>query len=215
MNGYDDSDYAGESYDEAYDQEIHGDMSLDFGAQAYTDAMNTKDPGERNRLFQQAAHWYEKSAGFGNAQAATNLGYVYLYGRIGMVDDSKAFSWFTRGAELGNEESCYKLGDLYRAGRGCARDYDAAFRLYCKAERIAAQTCDPYEPQNQAVLASIDLRLAGHWEHVAGDDARRTAHRYYASAVERFADAVDGGLHWYAKTLDSAKAGADRTAEAR
>ncbi|MBT1166280.1 tetratricopeptide repeat protein [Bifidobacterium simiarum] len=201
-----------DEYDEITDRQSGGFLSLDLGASAYGAAMGERDPGARNQLFQRAAHWYERSASYGNAQAATNLGYVYLYGRLGAVDDDQAFAWFSRGAELGNEESCYKLGDLYRSGRGCERDYDKAFSLYRQAERIAKLTCKENVPGDQAVLASIDLRLAGQYEHSRTNGDRDKAHEYYARAVQRFRSAVAAGLHWYAKTLRGAEEGAERTA---
>lgn len=196
-------------YDEERDREVNGNISLDIGACAYRDAMRTKDPAEKERLFGHAMRWYERSADMGNAQAATNLGYIFLYGRVSAPDYGKAFDWFAKGAELGNEESCYKLGDMYRSGKGCERDSGKAMELYRKAEVIARRTCNPEDPQDQAVLASIDLRLAEQCEHTAG--GRAEAYRYYRRAVENFESAVAAGLNWYGKTLDSARAGMLRT----
>lgn len=196
-------------YDEERDREVNGDISLDIGACAYRDAMRTKDPAEKERLFGHAMRWYERSAGMGNAQAATNLGYIFLYGCVGAPDYGKAFDWFAKGAELGNEESCYKLGNMYRSGKGCERDLGKAMELYRKAEIIARQTCNPEDPQDQAVLASIDLRLAEQYERAANEKAK--AYRHYQRAVEYFESAVAAGLNWYGKTLSSARAGMLRT----
>lgn len=196
-------------YSEERDREVGGDISLDIGVCAYRGAMRSKDPVEKERLFDHAMRWYARSAGMGNTQAATNLGYIFLYGRVEAPDYDKAFDWFAKGAELGNEESCYKLGDMYRSGKGCERDPGKAMELYRKAEVIAHRTCNPEDPQDQAVLASIDLRLAEQYEHIAGGSAE--ACRYYRRAVENFESAVDAGLNWYGKTLDSARAGVLRT----
>ena len=203
-----------DNYDETADIVFGGDISLDIGAANYDAAMRENDPGERARLFQQAARWYERSANIGNAQAATNLGYVYLYGRIGSVDDAQAFHWFTLGAEMDNPESCYKLGDLYRSGRGCARDPQKAVELYCRAGYFAGNECDPDNPQGAAVLASIELRLAECCERGEGEhENRKLAHWYYRHAVAHFEVALSGGLNWYGKALENARAGYTRTGE--
>ena len=210
MNGITSDDY-----DETADIVFGGDISLDIGAANYDAAMREKDPGERARLFQQAARWYERSANMGNAQAATNLGYVYLYGRIGSVDDAKAFHWFTLGAQMDNPESCYKLGDLYRSGRGCASNPDKAIALYRKAADIAYDCCDPSFPQDAAVLASIELRLAQWHEHaeetVENGSNKALAHDHYSQSARFFEVATAGGLNWYEKALESARAGYART----
>lgn len=200
-----------QDYDETVDAIHGGDLSLDIGAGFYRAAMDEQDAGERARLFQRASHWYERSAGLGNAQAATNLGYVYLYGRIGGVDAAQAFHWFSVGADLGNAESCYKLGDLHRAGKGCARDFAKARELYGRAAKLAGDSYDPSEPQDAAILASIELRLAGARERSGKARDREAAHEHYVHAAELFEIAVGGGLGWYARTLESARAGAART----
>ena len=207
-SGYD-ADF---NYAEA-DAELGGGLSLHVGAIAYGDAMHEQDPDERIRLFREACRWYQRSAAFGNAQAATNLGYVYLYGRVGDVDEDAAFTWFSRGAELGNEESCYKLGDLYKAGRGCVKDTDKAVELYHRACAIAQETCDPDIPDQAAVLASIFLRLAEwHERSRPVDGSMELAGDLYRRAAELFDVAVDAGLDWYGKALESARRGAERVA---
>lgn len=195
------------------DEELGGAPSLYRGAIAYGEAMHEQDTGERARLFREACRWYQRSAAFGNAQAATNLGYVYLYGCTGSVDEYAAFTWFSRGAELGNEESCYKLGDLYKAGRGCVKDTDKAIELYHRACAIAQETCDPDIPDQAAVLASIFLRQAEwHERSKPVDGSMELAGDLYRRAAELFDVAVDAGLDWYGKALESARRGAERVA---
>ncbi|PJM79891.1 DUF6508 domain-containing protein [Bifidobacterium scaligerum] len=189
-----------------------GAISLQLGARAYDAAMRESQSEERERLFHLAAHWYERSAEIGNAQAATNLGYVYLYGRSGHINETLAFTWFSRGSELRNAEACYKLGDLYKTGRGCTQDMNKAVELYGEAARIARATCNPDDPQDAAVLASIDLRLAEWYEHSAATGMNsESACNLYMEAAALFEVAVDGGLDWYAKALENARNGWSRT----
>ncbi|NMM97891.1 DUF6508 domain-containing protein [Bifidobacterium olomucense] len=194
------------------DIECGGAISLHLGARAYDAAMHESRSEERERLFRLAAHWYERSAEIGNAQAATNLGYVYLYGRIGNINEALAFTWFSRGAELGNEESCYKLGDLYKSGRGCDQDMNKAVELYGKAEQIARRTCNSDDPQDAAVLASIDLRLAEWYEQsTAAEMDSESVCDLYMEATALFEVALNGGLDWYANALEKARSGWGRT----
>ncbi|WP_133124914.1 SEL1-like repeat protein [Bifidobacterium margollesii] len=133
------------------------------------------------------------------------------------MDDAQAFHWFALGAEMNNPESCYKLGDLYRSGRGCAGNPDKAIALYRKAADIAYDCCNPDFPQDAAVLASIELRLAQWYEHtgetVENVDDRALAHDHYSQSARLFEVATAGGLNWYGKALSSARAGYARTNE--
>lgn len=193
------------------DTELGGELSLHVGARSYDAAMRENDPGERNRLFQKASRWYERSADLGNAQAATNLGYVYLYGRIGDADARRAFKWFSRGAELGNEESCYKLGDLYKSGKGCVKDEGKAIDLYHRAWAIAVDTCNPDIPDQAAVLGGIALRLAEwHERSKPSADSLQIAGELYTYAANCLEVAVDSGLEWYGKALENARSGVER-----
>lgn len=186
-------------------------FSLHIGADAYGAAMHERDANERLSLFRKAERWYRQSASLGNAQAATNLGYVYSYGRVGETDYRQAFQWFSRGAEFGNEEACYKLGDLYKSGKGCEKDTEKALELYRQAAAIAFEVCDPDVPDGAAVLGSIELRLGEWYEHNGMPSESLTiAYEFYTQAASLFQVAVEGGLTWYRKTMDSAQSGALR-----
>lgn len=119
-----------------------------------------------------------------------------------LTSSPRARNWETRRAATSS-------AICNRSGKGCERDPGKAMELYRKAEVIARRTCNPEDPQDQAVLASIDLRLAEQYERTAGGSAE--SYRYYRRAVESFESAVAAGLNWYGKTLDSARAGVLRT----
>lgn len=120
------------------------DKLLDIGAEAY-----------RNKDYQKAQEYYEKSAKLGNAQAECNLGYIYAFGRNGVKDDKQAFSWFKKSAEKGNANACYKIGDSYLLGKGIERDPDMALIFYRKAADIAEQT-----EQDADIRSDIYYRIA-------------------------------------------------------
>ena len=87
------------------------------------------------------------------------------------------------------------------------------FRLYFAGNECDPE-CDPDIPQDAAVLASIELRLAECCERGEGcHENRKLAHEYYRHAVAHFEVALSGGLNWYGKALESARAGYARTGE--
>ncbi len=79
-------------------------------------------PGGRARAIQ----LYTDAAQGGVAQAAHNLGFLYLQGRGVPQDMAEAARWFTQAAEKGVAESQYNLALMYFRGEGVARrPYDA------------------------------------------------------------------------------------------
>lgn len=79
-------------------------------------------PGGRARAIQ----LYADAANGGVAQAAHNLGFLYLQGRGLPRDSAEAAKWFTLAAEKGVPESQYNLGLMLFRGDGLARrSYEA------------------------------------------------------------------------------------------
>jgi predicted aspartyl protease len=69
----------------------------------------------------------------GNADAQTNLGFMYSKGLGGLQDDSVALSWYRKAADQGYAAAQNNLGEMYRNGRGVPLDYSVAVNLYRKA----------------------------------------------------------------------------------
>jgi TPR repeat protein len=80
-----------------------------------------------------ALEFYTAAANAGDAEAAANLGAIYLRGEGVPADDAKAVSWFRKAAEAGNAAGATKLGMMYLVGRGIARDDRAAAQWIRKA----------------------------------------------------------------------------------
>ncbi len=74
-------------------------------------------PGGRARAIQ----LYAGAAQGGVAQAAHNLGFLYLEGRGVPRDMAEAARWFSQAAEKGIAESQYNLGLMYFRGEGVSR----------------------------------------------------------------------------------------------
>lgn len=208
-----------EYYNSIEDQHSKGAISLTIGAKAYQEAMHECISEKKSQLFKKAAHWYEISAQLGNGQAATNLGYMYQFGRLGTKDKEEAARWYEIGSGLGNEEACYKLGDCYYYASGKPHDVEQAYQWYCKANDLARKHCDYKNPEDNAVIGSIYLRLATSIEHGAGDfeneDRLAAAYQLYKSAEQQLRAAEYGGITWYRKQLEKAREGVQRTEQYR
>ena len=50
----------------------------------------------------EAVKWYRKAAGQGDANAQSNLGWMYTKGRGALQDDKEAVKWNTKAAEQGH-----------------------------------------------------------------------------------------------------------------
>lgn len=86
---------------------------LDLGAYYY-----------RNKDYELAKKYYELASMHGVLQADINLGYVWYYGRTGVVDYKKAFEYFSKGLEYGDYVSTYKVADMYKNGYYVDKDLD-------------------------------------------------------------------------------------------
>ena len=90
--------------------------------------------------YEQAVHWYTKSAKQGYAPAQYNLGLMYHNG-AGVEQDSKqAAYWWEKAALLGYAAAQYNLGLMYHNGDGVLQDYAQAIHWYAES---AAQGYEP------------------------------------------------------------------------
>lgn len=83
--------------------------------------------------FESARAYYELAATLGNKDAATNLGYMYLYGKGNTIDYSVALAFFQMGAKYGSVDAHYKLGNMYQNGKGVEQSTEKALEYYQKA----------------------------------------------------------------------------------
>lgn len=87
--------------------------------------------------YQQAAHWFEKAALQGHADAQVKLGYFYHTGRGVPRDYEKALDWFRLAADQGNPNAINNIGDAYYHGLGVEQNYGEAFQWIEKAAHLA------------------------------------------------------------------------------
>ena len=63
-----------------------------------------------------AKYWYERAARHGDANAMTNLGYMYAHGNGMPVDGEKAVKWYTLASANGSYLAMGNLAYLYLTG---------------------------------------------------------------------------------------------------
>ena len=145
-------------------------------------------PGGRAR----AIRLYTEAAQGGVAQAAHNLGFLYLQGRGLPRDSAKAARWFTLAAEKGVAESQYNLGLMYFRGDGVSR------RSYEALQWMRRSAQNGFLPAQKAVgrlymtgLEEMgqDLAEARSWLSLAASRGDAEARRWLAQ-IER-AEAAD------------------------
>ena len=71
----------------------------------------------------EAAAWFRRAAGQGNASAQFNLGVAYDNGNGVQEDDAEAAAWYRRAAKQGHDAAQSNLGVLYAKGEGVLKDF--------------------------------------------------------------------------------------------
>jgi TPR repeat protein len=81
----------------------------------------------------QAAHWYERAAQAGNAEAQNQIGYFYQSGIGVPVDLERAARWFQLAAASGLPKGKVNLGVAYLGGLGVPKNEATAIQLFTEA----------------------------------------------------------------------------------
>lgn len=94
-----------------------------------------------------ARYWYERAARNGDAEAMTNLGYMYAHGHGMPVDGEKAVKWYTLASANGGYLAMGNLAYLYLTGIFIGRaNPEKAVQLYEKVVEMEPQAeCYKYD----------------------------------------------------------------------
>lgn len=103
--------------------------------------------------FDLALKYYEMAADLGSEPAIEGLGYIWYYGRTGIVDYEKAFRYFSLLKH--NIVAQYKVADMYKNGYYVAKDYEKYKQII---ERLYEEVKDMENPF--APVPEIFTRLA-------------------------------------------------------
>jgi hypothetical protein len=117
---------------------------------------------------------YRTLADQGDAEAATSLGTLYLYGRGAPKDYGEALKWFGIAAQRGNARGQANLAYMLESGSGAAKDEARAAELY----RKSAEQGNAYAQANLGNMYLSDAAfLATSWQVWLGSERRRNRRR--------------------------------------
>jgi len=123
---------------------------------------------------------------FDSADAALELGKLYLNGRLGEPDYDKAFEFLTDSAGSGNIIALCLISDMYRYGQGVKQNSEKAWSVL---EPLYAQMVDFNITGRPEVYANLLLRIGYCYRDgcgVSADAAR--AQEFFREAEERVKD---------------------------
>jgi hypothetical protein len=123
---------------------------------------------ERND-YAEAVKWYRLAADQGDAQAQSNLGFMYDNGRGVAQDFAEAVKWYWLAADQGHAPAQFNLGVKYKNGQGVTQDFAEAVKWF----RLAADQGDAQAQSNLGVMyregqgVAQDYVLAHMWFNLA------------------------------------------------
>jgi len=119
------------------------------------------------------------SAEAGDAQAASNLAYMYEYGKGMPKNQSEAIRWYTRAAEGGIAEAQNNLGYIYANGKGIPKNLPQAVTLYSKAAEhgLAEAQYNLGVMYTNELATKVDYVKAYMWANIAASQNNQNAAR--------------------------------------
>jgi TPR repeat protein len=93
-----------------------------------SNAVLTKDPGERSSLEERAAHWAHEGAKLNDVDLQRALGDYFAEGKGVRRDDVAAVQWWRAAAENGSSFAQSSLSKALFEGRGTGRDHVEALK---------------------------------------------------------------------------------------
>jgi tetratricopeptide (TPR) repeat protein len=138
---------------------------------------------ERTLKFTDAVEAYRKDAERGNAQAQSNLGWMYRNGKGVVQDDIQAVNWYRKAAEQGNAQAECNLGWMYEVGRGVEKNYEESIAWYRKSA------------ENGYATAQSNLGLMYQYARGVVQDNLRAVY-WYRKAAEQGHARAEYNLGW-------------------
>lgn len=121
---------------------------------------------------------YQSLAEQGDAQAQTNLGFMYITGQGVALDNNQAVYWFSKAAGQGYASAQYNLGLSYHNGKGVTKDETKAVGWYRKAA------------EQGIALAQLNLGLSYHDGKGVTKDESQAVYWFRKAAEQGNANAI-------------------------
>jgi TPR repeat protein len=121
----------------------------------------------------------KEAAELGDAQAASNLAYMYEYGKGMPKNQNEAIKWYTRAAEGGIAEAQNNLGYIYANGKGIPKNLPQAVILYSKAaeQGLAEAQYNLGVMYTNELATQVDYVKAYMWANIAASQNNQNAAR--------------------------------------
>ena len=94
----------------------------------------------------------------GNADAQTNLGFMYAKGRGVPKDDKEAVKWYQLAAEQGNADAQNNLGGMYANGQGIPQDYVLSYMWLSVGKANLADVAPKMTPEQIGLAQKMARR---------------------------------------------------------
>lgn len=85
------------------------------------------------KKYADAIKWWKKASSHGDADAMTQIGYMYEKGLGVLQNYDSCYAYSKKAAELGNAIAMSNLGECYQEGKGVAKDMGKAYEWYRKS----------------------------------------------------------------------------------
>ncbi len=121
----------------------------------------------------------KKAAESGDAQAASNLGYMYEYGKGMPKNQNEAIKWYKKASDGGIAEAQNNLGYIYANGKGVPKDLPQAVILYSKAAEkgLAEAQYNLGVMYTNELATQVDYVKAYMWANLAASKNNQNAVR--------------------------------------
>ncbi len=159
-------------------REFMSTMHLEIGAFYYSGEFLEQNYNEAEKHYLTA---FDYSGTRASIIAASNLGYVYSYGRTGDKNYVKAYYYYSYAAALGDTNALYKFGDMFAYGNACKKDSYKAFDIYKMAEK-------KLKSKYEYSYADVHKRLGDCYFYGSGTDIN------YMKALKHYQKAQYGGI---------------------
>ncbi len=112
-----------------------------------------------------AAKWYLRAAENGNAEAQSNIGWMYIHGKGVNRDHEEGIKWYRKAVKNGSVSALFLLGYAYLYGYGVPADYKEAMNYY--AQGAVLGNVDAIEGYLQTQLAVKSAGMPADKEYLA------------------------------------------------
>ena len=163
--------------------------------------------------YDEAVRWYRKAADQGDANAQSNLGWMYRNGYGVPQSYDEALRWYRKAVEQGHANAQNNLGWMYQNGYGVPQSNDEAVTWYRKAadkgHANAQNNLGVMYRDGYGVPQSYDEALR--WYRKAADQGNATA-QFNLGRMYEIGKGVpqsdEAALRWYRKAADQGNAAA-------